>query len=308
MKTTTKETEGAESSLRSSELPATLQAYLKGIGETPLLTQEDEKKVSRRVRRGETQARELMIKSNLRLVVKIASAYNHCGLPILDLISEGNLGLMKAVDRFKPSRGVKFSTYACWWIKQAIRRALANQGKTVRLPVHLIDKIQRLRRVSAALGAELGREPTDTELADELQTDTRRVTKLREVSLGTVSLDVALGAEGDEGSLVDLLADPRAIDPMEEHSQVDFRDAVSRCLQVLSERELEILRLRFGLDNEAKEKTLEEVGEKLNVTRERIRQIQNSALAKLRRRMLKEENFPEYFRKLVGTGGLVQAV
>ena len=308
MKTTTQKTEGAESSLRSSELPATLQAYLKGIGETPLLNQEDERKVSRRVRRGENQARELMIKSNLRLVVKIATAYNHCGLPILDLISEGNLGLMKAVDRFKPSRGVKFSTYACWWIKQAIRRALANQGKTVRLPVHLVDKIQRLRRVSAALGAELGREPTDTELADELQTDTRRVTKLREVSLGTVSLDVALGSEGDEGSLVDLLADPRAIDPMEEHSQVDFRDAVSRCLQVLSERELEILRLRFGLDNESKEKTLEEVGEKLNVTRERIRQIQNSALAKLRRRMLKEENFPEYFRKLVGTGGLIQAV
>jgi len=145
-------------------------------------------------------------------------------------------------------------------------------------------------------------------LADELQTDTQRVTKLREVSLGTVSLDVALGSEGDEGSLVDLLADPRAVDPMEEHSQVDFRDAVSRCLQVLSERELEILRLRFGLDNESKEKTLEEVGEKLNVTRERIRQIQNSALAKLRRRMLKEENFPEYFRKLVGTGGLIQAV
>ena len=201
---------------------------------------------------------------------------------------------------------IKFSTYACWWIKQAIRRALANQGKTVRLPVHLVDKIQRLRRVSAALGAELGREPTDTELADELQVETSRVTKLREVSAGTISLDVALGSEGDEGSLVDLLADPSAVDPTEEHSQGDFRDAVTRCLQVLSERELQILRLRFGLDNDAKEKTLEEVGDTLNVTRERIRQIQNSALAKLRRRMLKEENFPEYFRKLVGHAGLVR--
>ena len=306
MKNIEQESTGAETLPRSSELPATLQAYLKGIGETPLLNQADERKVSRRVRRGEAQARELMIKSNLRLVVKIASAYNHCGLPILDLISEGNLGLMKAVDRFKPSRGVKFSTYACWWIKQAIRRALANQGKTVRLPVHLVDKIQRLRRVSAALGAELGREPTDTELADELQVETSRVTKLREVSAGTISLDVALGSEGDEGSLVDLLADPGAVDPTEEHSQGDFRDAVSRCLKILSERELEILRLRFGLDEDAKEKTLEEVGDKLNVTRERIRQIQNSALAKLRRRMLKDENFPEYFRKLVNQAGLVR--
>ena len=142
----------------------------------------EEVKLARRVRRGDTRARELMIKSNLRLVVKIAADYNHCGLPILDLISEGNLGLMKAVDRFKPSRGVKFSTYACWWIKQSIRRALANQGKTVRLPVHLVDKIQRLRRVSSALGNELGREPTDAELADELQVETGRVTKLREVS------------------------------------------------------------------------------------------------------------------------------
>ena len=306
MKTNHRETQENGVLPQASELPATLQAYLKGIGETPLLTQEDEKKVSRRVRRGETQARELMIKSNLRLVVKIASAYNHCGLPILDLISEGNLGLMKAVDRFKPSRGVKFSTYACWWIKQAIRRALANQGKTVRLPVHLVDKIQRLRRVSAALGAELGREPTDAELADELQVETHRVTKLREVSAGTISLDVALGTDGDDGSLVDLLADPGAVDPMEEHSQGDFRDAVSRCMKILSERELEILRLRFGLDDDAKEKTLEEVGDKLNVTRERIRQIQNSALAKLRRRMLKDDNVPDYYRKLVGQGGLVR--
>lgn len=295
-----------EPTSRSGELPATLQAYLKGIGQTPLLNPAQEKAVTRGVRRGEAAARDLMIKSNLRLVVKIASAYNHCGLPLLDLISEGNLGLMKAVDRFKPSKGVKFCTYACWWIKQSIRRALANQGKTVRLPVHLIDKIQRLRRASAALGAELGREPTDTELADELQTDTRRVTKLREISSGTISLDVALGSEGDEGSLVDLLADPSSVDPTEEHAHGDFRDAVSRCLQILSQRELEILRLRFGLDDEAREKTLEEVGEKLNVTRERIRQIQNSALAKLRRRMLKEENFPEYFRKLVGPSGLVR--
>ena len=238
--------------------------------------------------------------------MKIAADYNHCGLPILDLISEGNLGLMKAVDRFKPSRGVKFSTYACWWIKQSIRRALANQGKTVRLPVHMVDKIQRLRRVSSALGNELGREPTDAELADELQVETGRVTKLREVSAGTVSLDVSIGQDGDDGTLVDLLADPGAIDPTEEHAKVDFREAVSRSLEILSEREMEILRLRFGLDENQQEKTLEEVGEKLHVTRERIRQIQNSALNKLRRRLLKEENFPEYFRKLVNRGGLVR--
>jgi RNA polymerase primary sigma factor len=238
-------------------------------------------------------------------VVKIAADYNHCGLPILDLISEGNLGLMKAVDRFKPSRGVKFSTYACWWIKQSIRRALANQGKTVRLPVHLVDKIQRLRRVSSALGNELGREPTDAELADELQVETGRVTKLREVSAGTVSLDVSIGQDGEDGTLVDLLADPEAVDPTEEHTKDDLRDAVSRCLSFLNPRELQILQLRFGL-GDSKERTLEEVGVQLHVTRERIRQIQNSALAKLRKRLLKEENFPEYFRNLVGRGGLVR--
>ncbi|NBS13489.1 MAG: RNA polymerase sigma factor RpoD/SigA [Verrucomicrobia bacterium] len=306
MKTKTEATRNQGVLPREKDLPAALQSYLKGIGETPLLNRTEETRLARRVRRGESQARELMIKSNLRLVVKIASDYNHCGLPILDLISEGNLGLMKAVDRFKPSRGVKFSTYACWWIKQSIRRALANQGKTVRLPVHLVDKIQRLRRVSSALGNELGREPTDAELADELQIETGRVTKLREVSAGTVSLDVSIGREGDDGSLVDLLADPVAVDPTEEHAKVDFQEAVSRSLEILSPREMEILRLRFGLDDNQEEKTLEEVGDQLHVTRERIRQIQNSALSKLRRRLLKEENFPEYFRKLVNRGGLVR--
>jgi len=305
MNTKTEATQREKLPAQSTELPAALQSYLKGIGETPLLNRQEETNVARRVRRGESKARELMIKSNLRLVVKIAADYNHCGLPLMDLISEGNLGLMKAVERFKPSRGVKFSTYACWWIKQSIRRALANQGKTVRLPVHLVDKIQRLRRVSSAMGAELGRDPTDAELADELQMETARVTKLREISAGTVSLDVNIGSDGEDGTLVDLLADPVAVDPTEEHSQTDFREAVSRSMSVLNTRELEILRLRFGLGDD-KERTLEEVGEKLQVTRERIRQIQNSALSKLRRRLLKEENFPEYFRKLIDQSGLVR--
>ncbi|MCX6934590.1 MAG: RNA polymerase sigma factor RpoD/SigA [Verrucomicrobia bacterium] len=287
------------------DLPAALQSYLRGIGETPLLNRHEETTVARRVRRGESHARELMIKSNLRLVVKIATDYNHCGLPLLDLISEGNLGLMKAVERFKPSRGVKFSTYACWWIKQSIRRALANQSKTVRLPVHLVDKIQRLRRVSSALGNELGREPTDTEVADELQVEPGSVTKLREVSSGTISLDVGIGSEGEDGTLVDLLADPVAIDPTEEHARVDFQEAITRSLNVLDSREMEIIRLRFGLGDD-KERTLEEVGDKMKVTRERIRQIQNSALCKLRRRLLKEENFPEYFRNLANRSGLVR--
>jgi RNA polymerase primary sigma factor len=305
MKTNMEVTREKAPVVREKDLPAALQSYLKGIGETPLLNRNEEVKLARRVRRGDGRARELMIKSNLRLVVKIAADYNHCGLPILDLISEGNLGLMKAVDRFKPSRGVKFSTYACWWIKQSIRRALANQGKTVRLPVHLVDKIQRLRRVSSALGNELGREPTDAELADELQVETGRVTKLREVSAGTVSLDIAIGQEGEDGTLVDLLADPEAVDPTEEHTKDDLRDAVSRCLHFLNSRELQILQLRFGL-GDSKERTLEEVGEQLHVTRERIRQIQNAALSKLRKRLLKEENFPEYFRNLVSRSGLVR--
>ena len=287
------------------ELPAALHSYLKGIGETPLLNRKEEVSVSRRVRKGEGRARELMIKANLRLVVKLASDYKHCGLPILDLISEGNLGLMKAVERFKPSRGVKFSTYACWWIKQSIRRALANQSKTVRLPIHLVDRIQRLRRVSSALSAELGREPNEFELAEELQVEPSYVTRLREISSGTVSLDVRIGSEGDESTLGDLLADPVAIDPTEEHERNDFHEAVNRSLQVLNAREVEILQLRFGLGDD-QERTLEQIGDKLSVTRERIRQIQNSALSKLRRRLLKEENFPEYFRKLVHRGGLLR--
>jgi RNA polymerase primary sigma factor len=246
-----------------------------------------------------------MIKANLRLVVKLAADYKHCGLPILDLISEGNLGLMKAVERFKPSRGVKFSTYACWWIKQSIRRALANQSKTVRLPVHLVDRIQRLRRVSSALSAELGREPNEFELAEELQVEPSYVTRLREISSGTVSLDLRIGSEGDDSTLGDLLADPVAVDPTQEHERIDFREAVTRSLQVLTSREVEILQLRFGLGDD-RERTLEQIGDKLSVTRERVRQIQNSALSKLRRRLLKEENFPEYFRKLVQRGGLLR--
>jgi len=288
------------------ELPAALNSYLRGIGETPLLNRTEELSVSRRVRKGEGRARELMIKANLRLVVKLASDYKHCGLPILDLISEGNLGLMKAVERFKPSRGVKFSTYACWWIKQSIRRALANQSKTVRLPVHLVDRIQRLRRVSSALSAELGREPNEFELAEELQVEPSYVTRLREISSGTVSLDLRIGSEGDDSTLGDLLADPVAVDPTQEHERIDFREAVTRSLQVLTSREVEILHLRFGL-GDSQERTLEQIGDKLSVTRERVRQIQNSALSKLRRRLLKEENFPEYFRKLVQRGGLLRA-
>ena len=166
MRLETDSNNGVKVSTPHVELPAALHSYLRGIGETPLLNRTEELSVSRRVRKGEGRARELMIKANLRLVVKLAADYKHCGLPILDLISEGNLGLMKAVERFKPSRGVKFSTYACWWIKQSIRRALANQSKTVRLPVHLVDRIQRLRRVRSALSAEHGREPDEFELEE----------------------------------------------------------------------------------------------------------------------------------------------
>jgi RNA polymerase primary sigma factor len=298
-------TNGVKVSAPHVELPAALHSYLRGIGETPLLNRKEELSVSRRVRKGESRARELMIKANLRLVVKLAADYKHCGLPILDLISEGNLGLMKAVERFKPSRGVKFSTYACWWIKQSIRRALANQSKTVRLPVHLVDRIQRLRRVSSALSAELGREPNEFELAEELQVEPSYVTRLREISSGTVSLDLRIGSEGDDSTLGDLLADPVAVDPTQEHERIDFREAVTRSLQVLTSREVEILQLRFGLGDD-RERTLEQIGDKLSVTRERVRQIQNSALSKLRRRLLKEENFPEYFRKLVQRGGLLR--
>ena len=263
------------------------QLYLRQIAEYPLLTVKEEVKLARRIKRGDEEARSIMVRSNLRLVVKIARDYSNYGLPLLDLISEGNIGLMKAVERFDPKKGGKLSTYAAWWIKQSIKRALANQSKTIRLPVHLVDKIAKLRRVSAQMTEELGREPTDDELAEEVGMAVAKVSALKSAAIRPTSLDQPLG-DDDNTALGDIIGDEEAEDPFEVLMDKDLREEVGGLLDVLDDRERKIINCRFGLDGH-KTKTLEEVGEKFGVTRERIRQLQNIALRKLRRALGKKE-------------------
>lgn len=263
------------------------QLYLREIAQFPLLTVADEIKLARKIKRGDQEARSLMVRSNLRLVVKIARDYSNYGLPLLDLISEGNIGLMKAVERFDPKKGGKLSTYAAWWIKQSIKRALANQSKTIRLPVHLVDKIAKIRRVSTQMTEELGREPSDDELAEEIGLSAAKVTALKSAAIRPTSLDQPIG-DDDSTQFGDLVGDSEAQDPFEMLRDKDLRDEVGDLLDVLDDRERRIINARFGLDGK-KPKTLEEVGEKFGVTRERIRQLQNIALTKLRRALSKKE-------------------
>ena len=265
-----------------------IKIYLREIGQTPLLTREEEVKLARRIKKGDQAARQHMIKANLRLVVKIAHDYSNLGLPLLDLISEGNIGLMKAVERFDPKKGGKLSTYAAWWIKQSIKRALANQSKTIRLPVHLVDKIARMRRISTQLAEEFGREPTDEELAEELNISAAKVSQLRTAAIRPASLDAAVGGEDDSVSLGDLIGDESATDPHQMLSDKNLKGSIGDVMHVLDERELKIITARFGLDGK-RELTLEEVGKKFKVTRERIRQLQNIALKKLKRALDKKD-------------------
>lgn len=255
--------------------------YLREVAETPLLTPKDEIDLAARIKRGDKAARERMIKANLRLVVKIARDYENYGVPLLDLVSEGNIGLMKAVERFDPAKGAKLSTYAAWWIKQAIKRALANQSKTIRLPVHVVDKLFHLRRMTVKLQELLGREPTDAELAEELATTPDRIADLRRSSVTPAPLDANLGNDEDSNRLADVVPDENAENPYREYEEKTNCDLIRRMVSTLNPREATILRYRFGLDGDD-EKTLEEVGEKFGVTRERIRQIQEIALRKLR--------------------------
>lgn len=265
-----------------------LQLYLQEIGKTALLTPAEEVTLARRIRRGDKAARDRMISANLRLVVKIAMDYKDFGLPLLDLISEGNIGLIKAVERFDPRKGGKLSTYAAWWIKQSIKRALANQSKTIRLPVHLVDKIAKMRRTAMALTEELGREPTDEELAIELQIPTNKVAHLKSVSVRPTSLDAPIGEEGDSATFGDIVGDENAASPFESLSERTRTSDLHRMIASLEPREAEIIRHRFGLDG-YDELTLEEVGRKFKVTRERIRQLQNIALSKMRKAISRNE-------------------
>jgi RNA polymerase primary sigma factor len=261
--------------------------YLREIGQTKLLTPQEEIVLAKRIAKGDAQAREMMIKANLRLVVKIAREFEDYGVPLLDLINEGNMGLMKAVERFDPAKGAKLSTYAAWWIKQSIRRALSNQSKTIRLPVHVGEKLLHMRRASVRLQEELGREPTDEELAEELGMSRARVTAYRSAAIRPASLDAPIG-DDDTKRLGEMVQDEKANSPYEDLEERTNTDLIYELLKTLPEREAVILRQRFGLEGDS-EKTLEEIGEKFGVTRERIRQIQNIALNKLRKMIEQRE-------------------
>ena len=264
-----------------------IKLYLREIGQVRLLTPQEEVELAAKIKRGDKKAREQMIKANLRLVVKIARDYEGLGLPLLDLISEGNIGLMKAVERFDPAKGGKLSTYGAWWIKQSIKRALANQSKTIRLPVHLVDRISRMRRVAMKLHEELGREPTDEELGEELGMTASRVGQLRTAAIRPASLDAPIG-DDESNSFAEVVQDENAETPYEQLEGKTVTAMLQEMVTKLDPREATILRYRFGLDG-GTEKTLEEVGQKFGVTRERVRQIQNIALAKLRRMVEKLE-------------------
>ena len=266
-----------------------LQLYLQEIGKTPLLTIEEEITLARRIRKGNKAARDHMISANLRLVVKIAMDYKDFGLPLLDLISEGNIGLIKAVERFDPRKGGKLSTYAAWWIKQSIKRALANQSKTIRLPVHLVDKISKMRKTAMRLSEQLGREPSDEELAIELQIPTSKVAHLKSVSVRPASLDAPVGEDGDSGTFGEIVGDENAVSPYEGLRDRNQSSDLNAMVNSLDKREAEIIKLRFGLDGRD-ELTLEEVGRRFNVTRERIRQLEYLALSKMRRAMTQHES------------------
>lgn len=270
-----------------NETDAGLNRYLQEIGQIELLTSKQEIELARRVRTGNAKAREQMIKANLRLVVSIARDYTNLGVPLLDLISEGNIGLTKAIERFNPRKGAKLSTYAAWWIKQAIKRALADQGKTIRLPVHLVDKIAKVRRVSLQMSDELGREPTDDELGQEIGIAGESITRLKSAGVRPASLDAPM-AEDDSTDFGETVGDDGSQTPFELLRDRNLFEEMDGLLNLLDHREKKIISQRFGLTG-GTPKTLEDVGESLGVTRERIRQLQNSALAKLRRALHKKE-------------------
>jgi len=267
---------------------SSLQLYLQEITKTPLLTIAEEVALASRIHQGDQEARDHMIKANLRLVVKIACDYRDIGLPLLDLISEGNIGLIKAVMRFDPHKGGKLSTYAGWWIRQSVMCALANQSKTIRLPVHLIGKISKMRRMAVAFAEKFGREPTNEEIAMELGIHANKVAHLKSVSIHPASLDAPIGDESDSSSFGEIVNDENTKSPFENLSERDFQSDLKHMINSLENREARILRMRFGLDGHD-ELTLDEVGKVFKLTRERVRQLQDLALRKIRRLMAKNE-------------------
>lgn len=257
-----------------------VRMYLKEIGNVPLLTSEQEVILAKRVEQGDQDAKNQLTEANLRLVVSIAKKYVGRGMPFLDLIQEGNMGLMKAVDKFDYTKGYKFSTYATWWIRQAITRGIADTGRTIRVPVHMVETINKTLRMSRQLLQELGREPTPAEVADKLGVPESRVREVLKISRDPVSLDTPIGEE-DDSHLGDFIEDDTALSPADSATFSMLREELNNALSSLTPREREVVTLRFGLED-GRARTLEEVGREFNVTRERIRQIEAKALRKLR--------------------------
>lgn len=257
-----------------------VKMYLKEIGKVPLLSTNEENELAQRILSGESEAKRRLTEANLRLVVSIAKKYVGRGMPFLDLIQEGNMGLIKAVDKFDPAKGYKFSTYATWWIKQAITRAISDKSRIIRLPVHMAETINRLIRESRRMLQELGRDPTTEELAKELNMSQEKVREIMKIAQEPVSLESPIGGE-EESHLEDFIPDEDAPAPAEAASYMLLRDQLNDVIDSLSPRESRVLKLRFGLED-GRARTLEEVGQEFDVTRERIRQIEAKALRKLR--------------------------
>ena len=261
-----------------------VRLYLREIGKIPLLNAEEELELAQKVGAGDKRAQDKMAEANMRLVVSIAKRYSGRGLDFLDLIQEGNTGLLRAVEKFDPDKGFKFSTYATWWIRQAITRAIADQARTIRIPVHMVETINKLLRTQRRMTQELNREPTIVELAKELEMEPEKVEYVIKIKQDITSLDAGVGRDGDdeESILADFIEDEDSKTPEESATSQLLKEQIQAVISTLSEREQKIIKMRFGLDND-KSHTLEEVGQEFAVTRERIRQIEAKALAKIRK-------------------------
>ena len=262
-----------------ASLDDSVKMYLKEIGSIPLLTKEQELSLAKKVSEGDELAKQKLVESNLRLVVSVARKYLRKGMPMLDLIQEGTLGLIKAAEKFDYTKGFKFSTYATWWIRQGITRAIADQARTIRVPVHMVEKINKLSNVSMTLSKELGREPKPEEIAKEMDMPVSKVVEVINISQKPKSIESTIGKE-DDTELEEVIADEKTLSPEEIVTTSLLKEQIEEVLQTLSEKEKGVLELRFGL-HDGERRTLEEVGKAFNVTRERARQIENKALRKL---------------------------
>ncbi len=261
-----------------------VRLYLREIGKIPLLSQEEELKLARRIVKGDKKAKDKMVEANMRLVVSIAKRYSGRGLDLLDLIQEGNTGLLRAVEKFDPDKGFKFSTYATWWIRQAITRAIADQARTIRIPVHMVETINKVLRAMRKLTQELNREPTIDEIAKEMDMEPEKVEYVMKIKQDIASLDQSVGRDGDDEDSVlgDFVEDEERVSPEDSAANQILKEQLAEIISTLSEREQKIIKLRFGIGG-GRSHTLEEVGAEFSVTRERIRQIEAKALSKLRK-------------------------